>query len=476
MLRPWRLEVQLDRNETKALYLQIADAIIKDIQSGRLKAGTALPGSRKLAEEIAVNRLTVIDALDVLLSSGWLISEERRGTFVSEIMPVHKQREKCNLPSQRYEKNHTKKNIVFDDGHPDSKIAPIDQLARAYRQIFRRKARWKMMGYADEFGDLDFRSSIVDMLNHKRGMYVNESNICITRGSQMAMYLIAQCLFTKGDYIAIESPGYKPAWKVFENSDATLLPIGVDSDGLIVADLKEHLQNNKKIKAVFITPHRQYPTTVAMSMHRRKELIGLANTYDFFIIEDDYDHEFHFGRRTMLPISSYGNLKKFIYVGTLSKVVAPALRIGYLVSNEYDLIRKIGELRKIIDVQGDTIMEQAVLELINDGTVTRHIRKATQYYKNKRDFMASLLEKYLNDLVDFEVPDGGLAIWVTPRNVVDWKTLIDEVQKKGLQIIPPDEFSFGTPVNGMRLGYGSLDNEQLEQGIKTLGDLIRGQM
>ncbi len=472
MLRPWILEVQLDRTETKAVYLQIADAIIRDIQSGRLKAGTALPGSRKLAEEIKVNRNTVVDALDVLLSQGWLLSEERRGTFVAEIAPGRKLHNKSNAVPGARVKDFLKANIVFDDGHPDSKIAPIDQLARAYRQIFKRKARWKMMGYAHEFGDIDFRNSIAGMLNHKRGMYVDESNICITRGSQMAMYLIAQCFFKKGDYVAIESPGYKSAWKVFEKSDAALLPIGVDHEGLIVADLEKQLQANKKVKAVYITPHRQYPTTVTMSLHRRMDLVRLANEYDFTIIEDDYDYEFHFGRRPMLPISSYSNLKKFIYVGTLSKVVAPALRIGYLVSNDSDLLYKIGELRKIIDVQGDTIMEQAILELINDGTIKKHIRKATQHYKHKRDFMVSLMEKHMNGLIDYEVPEGGLAVWITPRKMIDWTALIERMQEKGIQIIPPEQYSSGTSVNGVRLGYGSLDNEQLEQGIKTLGELL----
>lgn len=473
MLRPWILEVQLDRNETKAVYLQIADAIIRDIQSGRLKAGTALPGSRKLAEEIKVNRNTVVDALDVLLSQGWLVSEERRGTFVAEITPGHNLTNKSNSLPEPSVNTFPKANVIFDDGHPDSKIAPIDQLARAYRQIFKRKARWKMMGYAHEFGDIDFRNSIVDMLNHKRGMYVDQSNICITRGSQMAMYLIAQCLFKKGDYVAIESPGYKSAWKVFENSDAALIPIGVDHEGLIVADLEKQLQANKKVKAVYITPHRQYPTTVTMSLHRRMELIRLANEHDLTIIEDDYDYEFHFGRRPMLPISSYSHLKKFIYVGTLSKVVAPALRIGYLISNDSGLLHKIGELRKIIDVQGDTIMEQAVLELINDGTIKRHIRKATQHYKHKRDFMVSLMEKYMDGLVDYEVPEGGLAIWITPRKKMDWTVLVGRVREKGVQIIPPEQYSYGTAVNGVRLGYGSLDNEQLEQGVKTLGKILR---
>ena len=472
MLRPWQLEIHLDKNSTKPVYLQIAEAIIADIESGRLKPGSALPGSRKLALSIKVNRNTVVDALDLLLSQGWLLSQERRGTFVAETLPDRRQRQPDHADGLSAQSPSSQLNITFDDGHPDSKIAPIDELARAYRQIFRRKARWKMMGYADELGDIDFRDALVNMLNHKRGMYIHNTQVCITRGSQMALYLIAQCLFKRGDYVAVESPGYQSAWKVFENSDATVLPIAVDREGLIVSDLQKQLQLGKKIKALYITPHHQYPTTVTLSLKRRKELVELSNTYDFLIIEDDYDYEFHFGRRPLLHLSSYGNLQKFIYVGTLSKVVAPALRIGYLVSNDTHLLKQIGELRKIIDVQGDTIMEQAVLELINDGTIKRHIRKATAHYRQKRDFMATLLDTYLKGMIDYELPDGGLAVWLSSRQEIDWSVLIERLRAKGIHIIPPEHYSYGTAVNGIRLGYGSLDDEQLEQGIKTMGHFL----
>src|SRR5690606_16827488 len=263
----------------------------------------------------------------------------------------------------------------------------------AYRQIFNLKARWQMVGYGNELGGLEFRKSIVQMLNHQRGMQVNEQNICITRGSQMAMYLTAQYLFTKNDYVIVENPGYKPAWSACENAGAKLLPVSVDKDGLLIDDVVSYLKSGKKIKAIYVTPHRQYPTTVTLSLKRRLELIRLSNEYGFTIIEDDYDNEFHFGYRPVLPLSSFTELKNYVYIGTMSKVVAPALRIGYLASNDDTLIEKVGSLRKIIDVQGDSIMEQAVLQLIKDGTIKRHIKKATNYYRAKRDLATNLLKK-----------------------------------------------------------------------------------
>lgn len=468
MLRPWKLEIQIDYKCGKPIYLQIADAIIAGIQSGRLKKGTALPGSRILAKELQLNRNTVVEALNVLLNEEWLVSKERKGTFVAETLPALTNASRRIAPAVQQELPASPVRIHFDDGSPESKIAPVEELARAYRQIFNRKAKWQMMGYSHAFGDIEFRRAIVQMLNHQRGMQIAEENICITRGSQMAMYLTAHCLFEKGDYVMVENPGYKPAWKAFENAGARLLPVRVDKDGLVIGDVVEYLKKYPGIKAVYTTPHHQYPTTVTLNLQRRLELIRLSNLYGFTIIEDDYDNEFHFGYRPVLPLSSYANLKNYVYIGTMSKVVAPALRIGYLATHNKSLLEKTGALRKIIDVQGDTIMEQAVLQLIREGTIKRHLKKATLYYKTKRDLVALLLKKYLNGKAEFHIPDGGLAFWITPKQETDWNNIDAQLQNKGIKITLPETYSYDKMVNGIRLGYAYLSEEQLEEGIREL--------
>jgi len=473
MLRPWNIDIVLKEDDDKAIYLQIADAIIKDIHSGRLKGGEALPGSRHLAQLLQINRNTVVEALNVLLMEGWLVSKNRKGTFVSDKLPHLKELKPSlnkDTPSIPAIKKYT---IQFDDGYPNSKIAPITELARSYRQIFQRKAKWQLMSYADALGDTDFRREIAQMLNHQRRMQVNENNLCITRGSQMAMYLTAQCLLTAGDHIMVENPGYKPAWVAFEKAGAKLLPVSVDDEGLVIKDVITLLKSyRKRIKAVYITPHRQYPTTVTLSLQRRLELVKLSNEYGFTIIEDDYDNEFHFGYRPIHPVSAFGELENYVYVGTLSKVVAPALRIGYMVTNDRGLIQKAGDLRRIIDVQGDTIMEQAILQLIKDGTIRRHIKKASQYYRSKRDHTASLLTKYLKDKISFTIPDGGLAFWIVPHKKVNWNKISEQLKSRGILITTPDNFSYKEAVNGMRLGYGSLSEEQLKEGIQALSKLL----
>ena len=470
MLRPWSLEIQLDKKSNTALYLQIADAIINAIKSGKLSSGNALPGSRQLAVLLHVNRNTVIEALDVLTAEGWLITMDRKGTFVADVLPESglekKQQQKANTTEEEI-----KPHLVFDDGLPDSRLAPMTDLARAYREIFNRKSRWQIMGYSNEFGNTEFRKAIAQMLNFKRGMNISLDQICITRGSQMAMYLAAHSLFSKGDYIMIENPGYQPAWKAFENAGAALLPVSITPDGLNLEEVEEYLKKYNAIKAIYVTPHHQFPTTVTMSLKKRLKLIELSNKYGFTIIEDDYDHEFHFGQRPILPISSYESAQNFIYIGTLSKIVAPALRIGYLVSTP-ERIEKVGEHRKIIDVQGDNIMEEAVLHLINEGIIKRHLKKTNLIYKAKRDYFESLCKQHLKDKITFTKPEGGLAFWIVPNDTIDLPFVCQQLLAKGIKIMNPENFSCTNSASGFRLGYASLTEQQMEQGIIVLSDYL----
>ena len=472
MLRPWKLELEIDKKLAKAVYLQIADTIITDIRSGRLKAGDALPGSRNLAQTLKINRNTVVEAYQVLINEEWVVSKERKGIFVSENLPPLHEKNAANTHGSLNQPIISGGMLInFDDGHPDSKIAPVTELARAYRQIFSIKAKWQMMGYGNEHGDTEFRKMISQMLNHQRGMHIHENEISITRGSQMGMFLTAQTLLTSGDNVIVEDPGYQPAWQAFKYAGAQLLPVPMDKEGISIEAIEKLLTKHQNIKAIYITPHRQYPTTVTLSLSRRLRLIELSNQYNITIIEDDYDNEFHFGYRPILPISSFPELQHYVYIGTLSKVVAPALRIGYLATKNQELLQRIGDLRKIIDVHGDVIMEQAVLQLIKEGAVKKHIKKATVHYKNKRDFVFELLIKHMKGIADFTLPEGGLAFWITPKVKLDWDAVTAQLLEKNIKIIHPKQYS-QNHVNGFRLSYGALSEEQLEQSIPVISEVF----
>lgn len=471
MLRPWLIQLEIDKNSTRPIYIQIADEIISDIKNGTLKGGEALPGTRQIAASLNVNRNTVVQAFEVLQAEGWLSTSERKGSYVSDklpsVIPFEKKHDAVPLSRQEAKSN---ERITFDDGLPDISCAPIIELARSYRRIFAQKARWKAMNIASEYGNIHFREAISQMLNHNRNMKTSAQQMCITRGSQMAFYLTAQCLLSKGDVILIENPGFRPTWETFIHAGATLIPISVDEEGIRTDEVEDAL-NRYNVKAIHITSHHQYPTTVTLSLSRRLKLIELSNRYRFTIIEDDYDNEYHFASRPVMPVSAYEGVYNYVYVGTLSKLIAPAIRIGYIYSTP-EFIEKVGRLRKIIDRQGDSIMEQAILELINSGDISRHKKRMVTHYLEKRDYFASLLDHYLKDKVVYRKPDGGLAFWIQPLHQIDLFKTREIMTLKHVGFYTPDRFSFDEPIQGIRLGYASLSQSDLEKGIQALAEYL----
>lgn len=326
------------------------------------------------------------------------------------------------------------------------------------------------MNIASEFGDNKFRETISSMLNQNRGMQTSVADVCITRGSQMALFLTAHCLLEKGDVVLVENPGYRPAWNTFEHVGARLIPVNVDNDGINV-DLIEDIVKKERVKAIFLTPHHQYPTTVTLSLARRFQLIELSNRYEFTIIEDDYDNEYHFNQRPIMPISSFEGIRNYVYIGTLSKLIAPAVRVGYIVSNP-DFILQIGRLRKMVDLQGDAIMEQSILDLIISGDIRRHQKRMLTHYQAKRDLFANLLEQYMEDKVLYKKPDGGLAFWLKPIKNIDLYQLKEKVNSELVSFYTPDRFSYDSAISGIRIGYASLSDTNLEKGIRILSKYL----
>jgi GntR family transcriptional regulator/MocR family aminotransferase len=305
------------------------------------------------------------------------------------------------------------------------------------------------------------------MLSATRGLAVTSDDLLVTRGSQMALHLVARALVSPGDVVAVEGLGYRPAWEAFAAAGATLIPLGVDEEGLRVDSL-EKLVRLGPVRAVYVTPHHQYPTTAALAPGRRIALLDLARRARIAIVEDDYDHEFHYDGRPILPLASADDAGVVVYVGTLSKVLAPGVRIGYLAAPRPVLERVLAS-RTYVDRQGDHAIEWAVAELMDDGEVERHIRRSRREYMSRRGVLAECLTKTFGARLSFREPAGGTALWVRTAPTIDVAAWAKRALEKGVSIQPGQEFAFdGRARPYLRLGFAQLDADELREAVRRM--------
>jgi GntR family transcriptional regulator/MocR family aminotransferase len=481
MLRPWDLQIVLERDLAMPAYLQIAHALIDAIRRGRLAPGSALPGTRELAVRVGVNRKTIQQSYDELVAQGWLTAEATRGTFVSGLLPLvaeaplvaHSRAVRTAAFSFRRAAPDLPVSLAlpgtltFDDGAPDTRLMPAELVARAYRRALLDGSRRNRLGYGDPRGTLVLREAVAEMLKADRGLDCTAENICITRGSQMGIYLAARLLAQGGDAVAIERLSYPPAREAFRAAGAKILSIDMDDQGLLV-DRLEALCRETSVRAVYVTPHHHFPTTVVLPPERRIGLLGLAEQFGFVMVEDDYDHEFHFSHRPMLPLASAHGWGKLLYIGSLSKLLSPSLRIGYLVAAESVITRAAAEIM-MIDRQGDPVTEAAAADIMTSGVLKSHARKVLRIYAGRRECLAETLQRELGDAVAFSMPPGGLALWVNFAPDINLGELASAGLTHGVSITPGQAFaSNGDKTNGVRMGFGSLNEAELQEGVRKL--------
>ena len=246
----------------------------------------------------------------------------------------------------------------------------------------------------------------------------------------MGLYLLSLILFSKGDTVIVGDTNYYYADRVFMRAGMNLTRVKVDEAGIDV-DAIEKICKRKKIKAIYVTSHHHYPTTVTLIASRRVKLLSLAEKYGFIIIEDDYDYDFHYLSSPILPLVSADTKGMVIYIGTLSKTIGPAIRTGYIVAPT-NLILELTRIRQLIDTQGDPIMEIALAEMFVDGSIKRHMKKAQNEYHRRRDFLCNYLNQKLADIIDFKTPDGGLAIWAKFSKTVPLPPLTEKLKAQGI--------------------------------------------
>lgn len=471
--------LDVDPSEREPLYVRIGRAIADDIRRGRLRAGDALPGSRELAASLGVHRNTVLAAIRELVSEGYLVTHPARGTFVAhevpEPSPKRAPKRKAGLQTLPYSLPPSPVVHVVDappatlslaGGIPDVRLVPRQALARAIRTALMTHGA-TTLSYGDPRGELALRSAIARFVAQTRSLPCTSEEILITRGSQMALFLTARSVLRPGDRVAVEALGYRPAWGALEAAFATLVPIPVDAGGLDVDALERTLRTTR-IRAVYVTPHHQYPTTVALAPARRRRLLALAAEHDFVILEDDYDHEFHYDGRPLAPLASLDEAGSVLYFGTLSKVVAPGLRAGFVVAPA-TMIERLADLRRLVDRQGDATLERALAELLDEGIIARHVRRARRVYERRRDGFVAALHERFGAILRFSVPPGGTALFAYVDPSVDVPVWTQRAAARGLTLYPGARFAFdGKELGALRLGFSQLDDAERARVLDLL--------
>lgn len=479
---PFKSLLQIDRSARTPIYLQITNQIVQLIQQGQLLASSKIPSSRTLANLLSLNRNTVTRSYEELEALGWISIQARKGVFVVKNLPTitplvwSKETEKKSSVKKSsfsfYDFPHLTippahgGQLGFDDGLPDVRLAPIDALARAYAKNLRQLAFENDLYYQNGLGHPFLREQLVLYLNETRGLNIHFDQIMITRGTIMSIHLAMASTIRKGDWVLVGTNSYPTANRVIEHFGGQIVKVPVDEYGLVVEAIPA-LCEKYPIRALYITSHHYHPTTVTLIPERRLRLIQLAEHYQFMILEDDYDYDYHFDNAPVLPLASNDPSGSVLYFGSYTKLIAPAFRVGYLVGPK-ELIQSLPKLRRIMDRQGDMVLEKTIADLLVDGTIRRHLKKSWRHYKERRDVCCSLLEDQLGSFISFQKPAGGLALWAQFSKEIDLPLLSKAMNKKGIFLSNGSRYSS----NYIRMGFASMTEEELKDSIRILKETL----
>jgi GntR family transcriptional regulator/MocR family aminotransferase len=481
---PYKTSILLDRSRNQSLYLQLSKQIINLIKENRLPSKTKLPGSRTLSELLGVHRKTVVACYDELILQGWIESIPKKGTFIHSNLPELEQQKLSDETKNKFKENvgfdfykseilqntlnnNFEKVTLINDGVSDGRLAPINEIARIYRRITSKKEAYKHLTYSSTFGNEKLRIVLAEYLNKTRGLHISKDNILITRGSQNGIYLTTQLLLKDGDTVIVGTTNYIAADITFQNQKANLVRVNVDENGLDTCQI-EAICKKQQIKAVYVTSHHHHPTTVTLSAERRIHLLNLAQKYRFAIIEDDYDYDFNYNHSPILPLASHDTNGNVIYIGSVCKTVAPVFRIGYLIASK-EFVNEASNLRRIVDRQGDALLELTFAEFIKNGDLDRHIKKMLKVYKVRRDLICKLLKEELSDYFQFEIPKGGMAIWLKLDPTISWKVISKIALENDLIIGDWKRYDPAkTKHNAIRLGFATYNEEEIYELIEKL--------
>lgn len=475
-----------DRGEIP-MYQQLYDWFRRAITGGQLRPGQRVPSTRNLAAELKISRMPVMGAFEQLLAEGYLETFVGAGTCVARSIPddtlsptaakarkglqeiVKKRGPRrmsrrgvalTRLPAQSWLDNLG----AFRVSLPALDHFPIGIWSKLVARHSRRPPRG-IMAYGNAMGYLPFREAIAEYLGAVRGVRCEASQILVTTGSQQALQISAQVLLDPKDRVWMEEPGYPGARQAFLTVGAQLIPVPVDHDGMNVAEI---IRRGRDARAVYVTPSHQYPMGMTMSATRRMLLLNWAVRSGAWIIEDDYDSEYRFGSHPIGSLQGLDTDGRVIYVGTFSKVLFPALRLGYVVVPK-DLVRAFSAARDAADIFSSTLYQAVLTDFIREGHFARHIRRMRMLYMDRRRALIKAIHLQMRDMLEVIGAEAGMhLVALLPPGTNDVEVSRKAAQS-GISAIPLSTCYLTPPTrDGLILGYGGANSHQIYDGICKL--------
>jgi GntR family transcriptional regulator / MocR family aminotransferase len=480
------LHLAVDPASDRPIFAQIYLALRSAIVAGTLAPGTRLPSSRDLAARLKVSRTSAFSAYEQLIAEGYAVGRGGSGTYVSDdvppvvsvagggsahgMTPLHA---RVSLAGERYRAIGaaliTPAHVPFTTGCCSVDPKTIEAWRRIGAAHMRRFDRTNLT-YADPGGECRLRREIAAYLRAARAVQCTEDQVIVVSGAQQAIDLSIRTLLDPGDAVWIEDPGYGATKEALKAAGATLVPVPLDANGLDVGAGK---QLAPAARAVYITPSHQYPTGVVMSMARRLELLEWASRSGGWIIEDDYDSEFQYTGKPLASLQGLDRGGRVIYVGTLSKVLFPGLRLGFAVVPPA-LVDMFRGARFLTDRSPPVLQQIMTAEFMAQGHFTSHIRRMRTVYRQARDVLIDAVASNLGDLVDIEVPECGMQLVVHFRDGVCDRAIATAAGRQGVVVRPVSPlYLTAAGRSGLVLGYSGFDPQQLRTAAVVLGHIAR---
>ncbi len=450
------LLVELDRAARRPLRAQLEDGLREAVRSGRLPAHARLPATRALAADLGLSRRLVVDAYAQLLAEGYLLARRGAGTFVADAAAL--------ATSTPVEPEHSDLTFDFFPGHPDLASFPRGAWSRALRETL-REAPDRAFGYPDAHGAPELRRALAEHLRRVRGVVADPRSIVVCAGIAQGFALLSLAL--GGIRIAVEDPGMPVHRTILAGRGISLVSLPVDDAGARVEELMGIEEQVGRIDAVLLTPAHQSPTGVALCSPRRAAMLAWAARTGGLVIEDDYDAEYRYDRP---PLGAMQGLApdRVVYMGTVSKTLAPALRLGWLVLPPQLVDPVIGQ-KLLADHGCPTIDQLALARLFEGGAYDRHLRQARRRYRARRDALVQAVTRYLPGARVTGLA-AGLHVGVRLEHPVDGLALMQAARRHSVGVYPLGYayMEIRAVHDGLILGYANLAEAAIDEGIRRL--------